>query len=285
MQTLVKNPFVKLILVFGSVLVSSDDFRYKSVCYENYGCFDNKWPWKNEFRPNGTLPESPESINPTFWLFKNSSFSSLKQLKLDDESSFEDFDFELPLKVITHGFTGSLLGSKWVEFMNKVIREYEENEGNDKGVNVVGVDWKNGASPGKFNLRYQQASANTRVVGISVGKFVEKLLDLGYGENFDGTPDLSKVHLIGHSLGAHISGYAGAYIQDKVRVKIGRITGLDPAGPQFEGTPTICHLNMDNADFVDNVHTDGDKLYPKTKIIFESWRAQGRFIGRNTQIF
>lgn len=74
--------------------------------------------------------------------------------------------------------------------------------------NVIVVDWKRLAS-----LIYFNAASST----FSVGKYVANLIAFLEDEGID----LSKVHLIGHSLGAQISSVAG----DQLDGKIGRITG------------------------------------------------------------
>ncbi|XP_035206603.1 lipoprotein lipase-like [Stegodyphus dumicola] len=67
-------------------------------------------------------------------------------------------------------------------------------------------------------------------------------------------PDL--VHIIGHSLGAHASGYAGKWLRDRQKTIIDRITGLDPAGPFFNGVERIVRLDKGDASFVDVIHTN-----------------------------
>lgn len=69
--------------------------------------------------------------------------------------------------------------------------------------------------------------------------------------------DPSDVHLIGHSLGAHTAGYAG----EKLGGIIGRITGLDPAEPYFQGMPSHLRLDYTDAQLVDVIHTDGKSIF------------------------
>uniref|UniRef100_A0A673TKC3 Triacylglycerol lipase n=1 Tax=Suricata suricatta TaxID=37032 RepID=A0A673TKC3_SURSU len=68
----------------------------------------------------------------------------------------------------------------------------------------------------------------------------------------------SDVHIIGHSLGAHAAGEAGR----RMNGTIGRITGLDPAEPCFEGTPELVRLDPSDALFVDVIHTDAAPVIP-----------------------
>lgn len=65
------------------------------------------------------------------------------------------------------------------------------------------------------------------------------------------------MHLIGHSLGAHTAGYAG----EKLAGNIGRITGLDPAEPYFQGMPSHLRLDYTDAKLVDVIHTDGKSIF------------------------
>ena len=92
---------------------------------------------------------------------------------------------------------------------------------------------------------YTQATANTRVVGAEIAKLVNALIQTKGVQ-------AKSFHLIGHSLGAHISGYAGKRITG-----LGQITGLDAAGPYFENTDPVVRLDSTDALFVDTIHTDG----------------------------
>lgn len=97
---------------------------------------------------------------------------------------------------------------------------------------------------------YPMAANNTRRVGEFLGDFLEFL-------NRESNLEYKDVHISGHSLGSHVAGFAGAYLDGR----IGRITGLDPASPLFETFPGIVdpefRLDPTDAQFVDVIHTSG----------------------------
>lgn len=62
------------------------------------------------------------------------------------------------------------------------------------------------------------------------------------------------IHILGHSLGAHIAGFVGSNLDGK----IARITGMDPARPDFEAPHLRApkdRLDTSDAKFVDVIHT------------------------------
>jgi hypothetical protein len=113
--------------------------------------------------------------------------------------------------------------------------------------NVIGVDWSKGAKM----PNYQMAVANTRVVGAIVAYFIDRLVELK-------NTSADKMNLIGHSLGAHVSGFAGQRINSP---KLAQITGLDPAGPGFQTNNPSLRLDQTDASLVLCIHTDaGDNV-------------------------
>jgi hypothetical protein len=47
----------------------------------------------------------------------------------------------------------------------------------------------------------------------------------------------------------------------KFNLKLGRITGLDPAAPYFSKTVTLVRLDRSDAKYVDIIHTNAIPLY------------------------
>lgn len=110
-------------------------------------------------------------------------------------------------------------------------------------VNVVVHDWRLGAVGG-----YSGAKRNTWIAGRELFLFLKTLI-------IKGLP-LGNIHLVGHSLGAHIAGIAGHDLKMDFREKIGRISGLDPAGLMYNDVPGSLMINRHNAKLVDVYHTD-----------------------------
>lgn len=75
---------------------------------------------------------------------------------------------------------------------------------------------------------------------------------------FDSGLPIHSFHLVGHSLGVQVTGYAGRYVQSlsNHRYILPRISGLDPAGPYWYGNGTNVPISKLDARFVDIIHTD-----------------------------
>lgn len=78
--------------------------------------------------------------------------------------------------------------------------------------NVIAVDWSHYTK----NVIYSWVVGQVSGVGNYVGRFVNFLVDQGLSP--------SEIHLIGHSLGAHVSGFAGKELSSNGH-KAARVTG------------------------------------------------------------
>ncbi|XP_017780436.1 PREDICTED: pancreatic lipase-related protein 2 [Nicrophorus vespilloides] len=69
-----------------------------------------------------------------------------------------------------------------------------------------------------------------------------------------------RLHLIGYSVGAHISGLVANYLESHIDGKLGRITGLDPTIVFYSGQNKSRDLDPSDAHFVDILHTNSGIL-------------------------
>ncbi|CAG5924824.1 endothelial lipase [Menidia menidia] len=156
-------------------------------------------------------------------------------LQMGRKTCLEECGFNATAKsiFIIHGWTMSGMFERWMHKLVSAVMQREQE------ANVVVVDW----IPMAQQL-YPDAVNHTHGVGLDIAVMINWLQD-------ELQLPLENVHLIGYSLGAHVAGYAGTFVEGT----IGRITGLDPAGPMFEGVEEEKRLSPDDADFVDVLHT------------------------------
>ena len=146
-------------------------------------------------------------------------------------------------RFIVHGWMDDIKRLDWDDNMVKATLEVEDS-------NVITVDW----SGGNKYPDYFIAVANTQIVGADIEIFINSYITKNI-------LSADKVHIIGHSLGSHIAGYAAERFKRLNSGKVlGRITGLDPAGPWFENTHVNVRLDPSDAQFVDVIHTGGGRF-------------------------
>jgi len=227
-----------LALILPACLAATVDVEKRFIaiekCYGPLGCLSTGGPFYDLLhRPLQFLPIDRDILNVTFILHTRANQLNEQYLVAENPDSFTDSNFDAgkETKFIVHGFLDDAR-KPWVKAMSNALLKRGD-------YNVILVEWGRGAG-----LPYTQATANTRLVGAEIAYLIDAL-----GKAVGSKPDT--FHIIGHSLGAHIGGYAGERLK-----YLGRISGLDPAGPYFSGTDKVVRLDPTDALFVDVMHTD-----------------------------
>ncbi|KAJ8730873.1 hypothetical protein PYW08_002286 [Mythimna loreyi] len=198
-----------------------------------------------------TLPQETRGVvlgDAYFYLYTRRN-TDAEQLEIpEDDALFTSqyFNSSNDIKVVTHGW----LSSDKSEWLQKIRDNWLRKD----DFNVITVDWSEIAK----NPVYPWPAFSTRYVG----KRTAKLLDsIARTYSLDG----KVMHLVGHSLGSHVMGYAGFFSNQRIY----RITGLDPARPLFE-LPQMApeyRLDKSDAEFVDIIHSCGG--------LYGYWRSHG----------
>uniref|UniRef100_A0A2I9LPH1 Phospholipase A1 n=1 Tax=Centruroides hentzi TaxID=88313 RepID=A0A2I9LPH1_9SCOR len=203
-------------------------------CYDKWGCFTIGEPFFNLRRPISLFPLHPDVLDVQFLLMTRKNPDIYQKLRAGNNNSFVISNFEegKPVKMIVHGYSEDGF-QIWIKDLIRELLTAEDS-------NIISVDWRVGAGP-----PYTQATANARAVGVVISDFIDYIQ-----RRYRVSP--SDIHIIGHELGAHVAGYVGEQLP-----RLGRITGLDPAGPYFEDTDYRVRLDPTDAQFVDVIHTAG----------------------------
>uniref|UniRef100_A0A182YR80 Lipase domain-containing protein n=1 Tax=Anopheles stephensi TaxID=30069 RepID=A0A182YR80_ANOST len=214
-----------------------DDSDASVVCYGPLGCFH-----ETDHLPE-MLPSSPAEVNTRFLVYTTTHRSEKPLIEFSYEElvvagfgaaywangtndtvsipvstgmsssllkTFGDLS-NRTVRVIVHGF-GANCGLVWIYEMRTALMAVEN-------CTVICVDWENGAKL----PNYVRAAANTRLVGRQLALLL-RLLRTHNGLR------LSRVHLIGFSLGSHVAGFAGAEFASG-----SSIPPLEPTVPSPDG--------------------------------------------------
>jgi len=170
-----------------------------------------------------------------FLLWNRANPKNYKELKTGDAAILNEarYDISVPTFIFAHGFTMNGHNDEKVLRLRDALLERQD-------CNFISVDWqKLAAGP-----NYHRAVGNVRPVGVATADLINFLNKFGTAQE--------KFHVIGFSLGAHVAGKAAS----SVDFPITRVTGLEPAHPEFSLKDTNKRLDRSDALFVDVIHTN-----------------------------
>ncbi|XP_031341400.1 phospholipase A1-like [Photinus pyralis] len=138
--------------------------------------------------------------------------------------------------VLTHGFLCSRKNNLMPELKDAYLKRYDAN--------VIIIDWS------AYSKDYY-ANVHCNVPRIAQ-TFAEFLCKADSEQNID----IEDVHVVGHSMGGQMAGFIGKQTQAQCSKVLGRISGLDPAGPLYFLKPRSRRLTNTDAKEVMVIHTN-----------------------------
>ncbi|XP_055844916.1 phospholipase A1 VesT1.02-like [Episyrphus balteatus] len=175
-----------------------------------------------------------------FYLYTQDSPDEGQKIIIGDLDSLKNagFNKKHETRIIIHGWLNTYKSE-----VNTILTEAFLNTGK---YNVICVDWSDKAD------RYNYLSATRAIpeIGQRVAHLIEFLRD-------EGKMKTKNLKVIGHSLGAHVAGFAGKTIEGE---QIQTIIGLDTAYPLYKYTNCDERLCSTDAVYVESIHTNGKLL-------------------------
>ncbi|CAB3229301.1 unnamed protein product [Arctia plantaginis] len=154
---------------------------------------------------------------------------------LTSVSSSQYFKPKDGLIIYLHGFTDDPTKDSYKNISNAFLLQGTGN--------VLALD-----ASSLIRFLYLRSSTMVRFIGQRLGEAIASMIAAGL--------DPASIHLVGHSLGSHIAGFTGKTVLALTGSHVGRISGLDPAGPCFGDVEQPLRLNQNDAQFVDVIHSN-----------------------------
>lgn len=174
----------------------------------------------------------PETLNVTFHLYSERNpatpFVMGPLISRRELSQLSPFNWSLPSKFVTHGFSTTLERSNWmIEAKDKILA--------NERANVILVNWGKGASP--WLWFYPKAAANMHIVAQMIVNLLRRM-----GAHLN----LNQVHLIGHSLGAHIMGFVGSSFSSDYQAEVSQLSKLSQVVDETSSLEQAEQLSLRN---------------------------------------
>ncbi|XP_064541150.1 vitellogenin-1-like [Drosophila montana] len=183
------------------------------------------------------VPEhkSPDIRNMQFQFMTPCGSYKVPILEAETLWAHQKFQQNRKLVVLASGWLNTINYSQAIETIGRPFMCRRD-------INFVAVDVSR-----YVDTLYTWSALNTDIIGKHIAFGLAKLHDM---------MPLIDIHLIGHSLGAHIMGSAGLEFQRLTNRRVPRITGLDPAMPCFLKRSKFRSLSKGDAMLVDVIHTN-----------------------------